>query len=241
MSDVELAALCKCLNLNVVIFKRDVVSNETVYLRSSVIDVSVAPVLIALQVWPQFDSVRSHFERLTISGDGSAPNAVITKSPQAAGSANDSRSLTLPCGHKMDDLRQNCLTCRAHYDAREAQLRPGCPSQTIDKKAANTPLPVPSIQPTALSPKPCELDPHSASFNPIDALFEDMGLPHGKDNSAPLNAQTVDRTSASRKAANAPLPAPSTQPTACSPQAPELDPDDASVHPIDALLEDMVF
>ena len=73
LSDIELAALCKCLNLNVVIFKRDVVSNETVYLRSSVVDVSVAPVLVALQVSPQSDSVRSHFERLTVSGDGSAP------------------------------------------------------------------------------------------------------------------------------------------------------------------------
>ena len=36
-------------------------------------------------------------------------------------------------------------------------------------------------QPTALSPKPCELDPHSASFNPIDALLEDMALAHGTD------------------------------------------------------------
>ena len=63
LSDIELLALCKCTDTNVVIFKHNVLDGSLVCLRSHIISADL-PVLTSIQVNPYQSNVRSHFEQL---------------------------------------------------------------------------------------------------------------------------------------------------------------------------------
>ena len=93
LSDVELLALCNCAATNVAIFKHDMASGSWTYLRSAIIDAAAPLMLTSIQVNPGAASVRSHFEKLTITVPAPhCPLASSSASPHRSGAVSGGAS-----------------------------------------------------------------------------------------------------------------------------------------------------
>ena len=85
LSDLELLALCRCAKVNVVVFKHDLGDHTFSYLRHCIVNAAEPLLMTSIRVDPNAASVRSHFEKLTLSPTPSP--ALAAQEPEAAASA----------------------------------------------------------------------------------------------------------------------------------------------------------
>ena len=92
LSDIELVAMCRCVGTNLAIFQHFMDTGKLMYINGCFVNAEAPLHLPSIQVNPNCDEVRSHYERLSIAeaddamSSGTAQGPIIVDGALMAGS-----------------------------------------------------------------------------------------------------------------------------------------------------------